>query len=289
MAVANLRLGDFFPRKFDGGGGDSPLAHWLQYEDYCGVHDVEADVRLTRFRMTLSGQARLWMEGKQFEDLNDLKRRFLEHFSGVHSREASVAAFRSIVYKPGESMDAYLDRIKPLAERLGYQDELVKDQFLHGLPHDVKVAVSMANCDTVADMVVAAQRFSDLQAGRVSVREVTFAVGEADAVQSQIEILREDMRTLRMENERGTRGRPRAESSPGRASRLRVPPTVGVRSGRDSQVAKSGRCNYCNMQGHFWRQCRKLAADMERKGSRMQSSLGDRGRAGRNTRQQYFH
>ena len=141
----------------------------------------------------------------------------------------------------------------------------MKDQFLHGLPHDIKVAVSMANCDTVADMVVVAQRFSDLQVGRASMREVTFVVGDADAVQSQIEVLREDMHMLRMENERGKRGRPRAESSPGRASRLRVPPTVGVRH-RDSQVAKSGHSNYCNVQGHFWRQCGKLAADMERKG-----------------------
>ena len=218
--------------------------------------------------------------------MGDLKRRFIEHFSGVHSREASVAAFRSIVYKPGESLESYMGRIKPLAERLGYQGELVKDQFLHGLSYDVKVAVSMAGCDTIEGMVIAAQRFVDLQTGRASTREVTFAVNETEAVRSEIENMREDLRSLRVDNDR----KKREDSG---FSRGRRRPNAGVSPNRwakrpSGQASRTGRCNYCNEQGHFWRQCRMLAMDMERGSVRARSKSGDRGRANNAARPPHF-
>ena len=71
--MANFRLGDFFPQKFTWENNASPLAHWLQYQDYCGANELVQAEWVTRFRITLSGQARLWIEGKQFADVNDLK------------------------------------------------------------------------------------------------------------------------------------------------------------------------------------------------------------------------
>ena len=264
--MANFRLSDFFPQKFTGENNASPLAHWLQYQDYCGANELVQAEWVTRFRITLSGQARLWIEGKQFADVNDLKRRFIEHHSGVHSREASVTAFRAISYRQGESMETYLGRLKPFSERLGYQEELLRDQFLSGLPHDVKVAVSMSAANTTAGMVEAAQRFVDLQNSQPRVREVSFAVGKGEkTLHSQLESMRKDIDKLRFDSEGGRPSRDKFSKSP---QMNRRGTRSAVRGRTDFRHVRAGRCNYCNDEGHFWRDCFKLQKDMEQRRGR---------------------
>ncbi len=82
---APLRIADFFPSKFSGKEGESAYAHWLSYIDYGDIHQHQNNDKLDRFKHTLIGPARLWIENKTFATLNALKQGFIEHFSGVHS------------------------------------------------------------------------------------------------------------------------------------------------------------------------------------------------------------
>ena len=59
-----LRASDFFPAKFSGTQNESPQAHWLAYEDYVALQGLNNQLQLNRFKTTLSGSARQWIEGK---------------------------------------------------------------------------------------------------------------------------------------------------------------------------------------------------------------------------------
>ncbi len=99
-----LRASDFFPPKISGDKQESPQAHWLAYEDYVALQGLNNQLQLARLQTTLSGSARQWIEGRAVENVNDMKRRFLEKFAGMHTRDGTVKMFRSIKYKQGESM-----------------------------------------------------------------------------------------------------------------------------------------------------------------------------------------
>ncbi len=77
--------------------------------------------------------------------IDAMKAAFMERFSGYHSREASMRAFRGITFANGESMETYMDHLKQCSQGLAMPDAITMDQFLSGLPTDANVAVSMSS------------------------------------------------------------------------------------------------------------------------------------------------
>ncbi len=47
-------------------------------------------------------------------------------------------------HKPGETMEEFVARLRPVAAHLGYDDLAIRDQFLAGLSEKVKEQVIMA-------------------------------------------------------------------------------------------------------------------------------------------------
>ena len=198
---ANLRVSDFLPSKFDGNKLDETQAHLLSFEDYCSIHNVADADKPERFRTTLSGQARLWIENFKNVNWNDLKAKFSNRFSDVQTREAALGAFRTCIYKNGESVDTYLSRLRRLADRLNYADtKMIQDQFLSGLPADAKISVLMARPVTLEDAAYLAQQYLDLQ--RTSVpREVSFACQD-NSFHDKIDTLTEEINRLKVDRDR---------------------------------------------------------------------------------------
>ncbi len=83
------RPSDFLPSRYKGEG--NALSHRHQFQDYCTEQNIAAADIVNKFKITLAGDARLWFHNKQFVEEEDLKCRFIEHFSGVHTVFTSLA------------------------------------------------------------------------------------------------------------------------------------------------------------------------------------------------------
>lgn len=203
-----LRASDYLPARYNGENIDEAPAHILSFTDYAELHTLNDAQKIQKFKITLSGAARLWYEGKAFADFDDLKDQFLAYFSAAHTRESAVAAFRSCSLKLSETAEQYRQRVERFADRLGYNAEMVKDQFLAGLPSEVRTGVTMARPQNVNDCVRLTQQFIDLNRPK----EVTFASvqqeKEIDTLRGEIQKLHL-MQTGRGRQERRGRDTPR--------------------------------------------------------------------------------
>ncbi|KAJ8038848.1 hypothetical protein HOLleu_16398 [Holothuria leucospilota] len=184
-----LRVTDFLPTRFCGDKIDRDLctAHFYTFVDYLEAHDLhepadEAALHnvVQLFKRSLQGSARLWIEGKVFETLQDLQTSFTNRFSPSHSQFAHVAQFESITYTRGESAEQHLSKISQLAQIIGYGEDQVRDKFLSTLPPKCRTAVLMSTPDNNLETIVSrTQCFFDLQNEKAS-RELSFSSQEVN-------------------------------------------------------------------------------------------------------------
>ena len=288
--MADVRAADFFPTRFSGEDIGNPYAHWLAYNDYAVLQDFDDNQKLNRFKTSLTGRARLWIEGKDFQNVNDMKRSFLEQFSGMRTRAGTAEMFRNSTFKSGESMETYLARLKQLANQLNYGNDLIKDQFLAGLPKEIRVAASMSGGDDLDELVSAAQKYADLS-GMNTTKEVSFALPISD----EVEQLRAEIEQLKVNKSKDDRSRSRSgdrksrynsydrqarynsKDREGRSlsrersrerqyshSRGRAPHRSSTFNHRSYYRPTNKTCDFCKQRGHLWRQCRQLQAEMRR-------------------------
>ena len=278
MAHLKLKPTDFLPNpKFSGENisYELALAHWLSFSDYLDAHqlcqpaDVAAIIKVTqRFKLSLSGEARLWIEGKVFTGINEIKQKFIDRFSPTHSDLALVNKFQNIIFSKGDSIDKHLELITRSATKIGYGDTQIKHRFLQSLPDDCRTAVVMATETdaTAQQMAEAAQKFLDCnQEGNktVSFSDHTHAAAEAipqksfefqdmkDEVNQMIDDkLDRSGSTDRTRSPRG-RGRPRQRYSDRHRS------FSGSKSPRPRPRYRdeSFVCRFCQKKGHTWRKC----------------------------------
>jgi hypothetical protein len=246
-----LRDYDFLPTKFSGNASQDPLAHWLSYEDYCNVHTLGDQDQINKFKLTLSDEARLWIDGKQFVNPRALKDAFVSRFSQTSTREGALVAFRTAKLNPGEGMESFVSRLRRLATRIGYDDEIyIRDQFLSGIPDDVRIATVMTNPDDLNEAVTAAQKFIDL---RSQSQHVAFQASEsgtdahdlADRIASSLSVkFSRDSQRLDNRHSYNRRRSPTPHSiasvSPGNQS-MRRHPERGQRSGTPSNQRRNSR------------------------------------------------
>ena len=153
-AQNRLRITDFLPSRFQGEVIDSDLAraHYLAFTDYLHAHEIdepdneeELQNLVQIFTRTLRGQARLWIEGKEFENLGALHGQFLARFSPSTSYIARSGKFKELVYTKGDTAEVHLSKISKTALPLGYNEEQVRDKFLSTLPTECRSSVLMSS------------------------------------------------------------------------------------------------------------------------------------------------
>ena len=207
----SLRQTDFLPARFSGKeiNDDECLAHFLAFQDYIEAHNVTTDAEnlstvINIFKRTLTGSARLWIEGKTFTNVPDLKEKFLARFSKNKSYISHVQAFNNITYIKNDSADQHLSKIERAALKLGYGNTQIRDKFLTSLPQECRSAIlmSLPSDAPTKDIVTKAQCFFDLNINNATapnkVHEVTFNVTDTDSNGDHIKSLVSDMESLRM-------------------------------------------------------------------------------------------
>jgi len=195
-----LRPTDFLPRSYNGEKLDYDLcyAHYLSFFDYlvaqalynpdeAGLPDM---LRInTLFKSTLHGQARLWAEGLVFENLEDLKARFLQRFSPSHSQYSNVRSFNTILYTPGDTAQQTLNKLRLAAQRIGYDERQIRDRFMQILPQDCLASVIMS-APPDADVNILAEKaqqyfdFAPKYQSGTDPKQVTFQGDAVHVIQS---------------------------------------------------------------------------------------------------------
>lgn len=301
-AAPALRATDFLPDpKFSGESicHEKAISHWFLFTDYLQMHGLQApapeqmpDVTI-RFRLSLSGEARLWVQGKVFANLDGIKDAFLHRFSPRHSEFANVKFFDELCYRSNESAEQYLGRVRIAAQRINYDDVQIRNKFLHSLPAECQRAIVMAappgaDADQLATL---AQQYIDLTPGpalSASTKVVSFTdevhatctstPGDLKSIREDLESLQHGIKELNVQfsqqdkryrdtgnnsrspSPRRSRYRPelkdrRYHRSPS-PSRPRTPSRdrdQPDRRGNDPQTRQS--CFFCGKPGHVWRRC----------------------------------
>jgi len=293
-----LRPTDFLPSRFSGASvdRDTCTAHFLSFSDYLDAHGLQnpGDQQALNhvvgvFKRSLCGTARLWIEGKAFNTLQQLKDSFLGRFSPRQSNFARAKEFELITYESGDSAEIHFSKIRRIAERAGYGNVQIRDKFLSTLPNKCRSAVVMAVPEDAGmpELIDRAQRFLDLQSEEGSgTKEVSFAVHDSSL---ELNALKEQINQIQNDIVQSRQSRPERRHSPflrPRHQRSHSNSRHGSRSGSGSrnsfgnanrngtnwqQTSTSSRiiCDYCHKNGHKWRSCRKLEKDMRERRSSM--------------------
>ena len=298
--MAELKLTDALPTGFTGETlkREDAQAHWLSFEDYLITHGLDnpadaaaVNVIVNRFKLTLSKTARLWINGKNFANLDALQTAFVTRFSAQHSHFANVKLFDDMRYTPGEAAELYLNRIRLAAAPIGYGDDIIKNKFMATLPDACKANVLMSVADDATPDQVARLAQKCMDAVPEVQREVSFsATVDSDNrptatldVARELTSIRDELHSLRLDNDAKSRGRNRYRSPNHRGdshshtrsrdrhrsiSRNRPSERSHSRGRyRSNSRSRSRRvifCDYCKYPGHKWRNCRKRHADMQR-------------------------
>ena len=180
--MAQLRQNDFLPTSFN--GTQNARSHFLSYEDYCTIHDLQEPDRIARFKLTLSGEARQWIEGKQFATFQEMKNQFIRYFTGAHTNLGTTAQFRNLKYIPGETLEKYASRIRALAEEGGINDQMCVSQFMIGLPSSLRKDLASTGLDNLNALVERGQLILDLN-GETQNNETTPVYKEVSFVVDQ--------------------------------------------------------------------------------------------------------
>lgn len=298
----NLRQTDFLPTRFSGTqiDRDEVTAHFMTFTDYLDAQDINVDdtgnltTILKLFKRTLQGQARLWIDGLTFNNFNDLRGSFVRRFSPAKSSYTHARDFMTMTMTTEESAEAFLQRLRQAAARIGYAEAQISHRLLDALPDECRATILMSasttdlNTLTADDIAAKAQLFLELKTNPTKTKELTFSA------QSEIDDIREQINSLKMttmtDDNRHDRGRdqrrrpstPRQTSTDRNASRDRHRDQSRDRYHNDRRGRSPYRhddrqnrrqqsrprlparliCNYCQIPGHIWRDCRKRLRNM---------------------------
>ena len=113
-------------------------AHLLRTNDWMQTHGFAEGVKCQRFCLTLTGEARLWYESLLpiADDWPALQDRFLKKYSKVgHTRTELYFRWRVMKWDDtGESIESYVQKIRHLANLLGYGEPQVLELLKHSIP-----------------------------------------------------------------------------------------------------------------------------------------------------------
>ena len=121
--------------------------HFLNYQDH--ITELQQNspddapiftipVQINKFRKTLKNKARRWMDNRNWDTIEDLRRDFIAEFGKDPTRNDDIRALTTDKMKPNESVQKYSSRLRDSAARLNFPNELLKDIFIAGLPESTE-------------------------------------------------------------------------------------------------------------------------------------------------------
>jgi hypothetical protein len=243
-----LKVSEFLPRNFNGTNASEARAHFLSFRDYLVIHHVnDANEAITRFRFTVTGKARRWLEGRNFQDVDDLERQFLTRFEGAPPEEADVETLTKLKMVAGESIEDYSFRVQELTQRLAIPARLTLGYFIQGLPAQMKLFVMGQNPNNIDAAIASANRYKAIStsASGENIPKVAFNLNSLQEDETLCETFTN--MAIQKPNQQFSRGRS-PKPTFGKMRRWRSPSTTGdestspPRRGRDERrLSKSDR------------------------------------------------
>jgi len=129
------------PPQFSGRDNEDCDVHWLKFIDDCEDCPIAEAQRITKFRVTLSSEARQWYEDNKdsFTTVAGLKAAFVAALSQQQSRPELIQQFQTLALRPSETLQAFKKRVKHIASKARIVDqEMITLQFVKGLPASIQ-------------------------------------------------------------------------------------------------------------------------------------------------------
>ena len=129
----------YFKPEFSGKPEEDVEAHLLHTNDWMNTHNFPEAVKIQRFYLTLTGEARLWYAslGPIAVGWNDLQDQFRRQYSKLgNTRNLLFHAWRSFHYDENVEMpDTCVTRIRQVAALLGYGEPEILKVFKNTMPN----------------------------------------------------------------------------------------------------------------------------------------------------------
>ena len=128
----------YFKPEFSGKAEEDASVHLLKTNDWMDTYNFPEDIKIRRFCLTLTGEARLWYESLKPIDMdwNILQTCFRQQYSKFgSSREQYFHVRRSFRYDENEdTIDSYILKVKQVASLLNYGEPEILELFKNTLP-----------------------------------------------------------------------------------------------------------------------------------------------------------
>ena len=128
----------YFKPEFSGKAEEDTATHLLKTNDWMDTYNFPEDIKVRRFCLTLTGEARLWYESLKPIDMdwNALQTHFRQQYSKFgSSREQYFHVWRSFRYDENEdTIDSYILKVKQVASLLNYGEPEILELFKNTLP-----------------------------------------------------------------------------------------------------------------------------------------------------------
>ena len=128
----------YFKPEFSGKAEEDATAHLLKTNDWMDTYNFPEHIKVRRFCLTLTGEARLWYESLKPIDMdwNALQTHFRQQYSKFgSSREQYFHVWRSFTYDENEdTIDSYILKVKQVASLLNYGEPEILELFKNTLP-----------------------------------------------------------------------------------------------------------------------------------------------------------
>lgn len=137
----NVVVNSSRPPQFSGRDNEDCDVHWLKFIDYCEDASIADGQKISKFKVTLSSDARQWYEDNKdsFTSIPILKNAFIAAFSQAQSRSELLQQFQSLALGPSETLQSFKKRVKHIASKAKITDqEMVTLQFIKGLPATIQ-------------------------------------------------------------------------------------------------------------------------------------------------------
>ena len=128
----------YFKPEFSGKAEEDATMHLLKTNDWMDTYNFPEDIKVRRFCLTLTGEARLWYESLKLIDMawNALQTCFRQQYSKFgSSREQYFHMWGSFWYDENEdTIDSYILKVKQVASLLNYGEPEILELFKNTLP-----------------------------------------------------------------------------------------------------------------------------------------------------------
>ena len=127
----------YFKPVFSGKPDEDTIAHLLRTNDWVETHNFPDEIKVQRFCLTLTGEARLWYETlRPIEvDWTGLQECFRQQYSKFgNTKKQYFYVWRSFHYDEStNTIDSYISKIKHVAVLLNYGEPQISELFKHTL------------------------------------------------------------------------------------------------------------------------------------------------------------